>query len=241
MPVRRRKLFITGGVITALLAVLLALAVWYQFFRDDAPARVSIDSAVAAAGATSTTGSQSSAVETLNGTWVLGENSEQFVGYRIGEELASIGTTEAVGRTSAVAGSATIEGQTLTSTTLTADMTSLRSDQSRRDNALRSQSLETSRFPEAIFELTASVALPETLADGDAVSIAATGNLTLHGVTREITLPLDVQRIGDTLVLVGSLDITLADYNIAKPRAPSVVSVEDSGVLELQLYFERAG
>jgi polyisoprenoid-binding protein YceI len=172
---------------------------------------------------------------------VLGENSEQFVGYRIGEELASIGTTEAVGRTSAVAGSATIEGQALTSATLTTDMTSLRSDQSRRDNALRSQALETSRFPQAIVERTSPVALPETLADGDAVSVTATGNLTLHGITWEITLPLTVQCVGDTLVVVGTIDFTLADDDVAKPRTPSVVSVEDGGVLELRLSFERAG
>jgi hypothetical protein len=41
-------------------------------------------------------------------------------------------------------------------------------------------------------------------------------------------------------VVVGSLEIQFADYNIEGPESGLVLSVEDHGIIELQLVFERA-
>lgn len=182
---------------------------------------------------------QTEDVATLSGEWLIAAIDERFVGYRIGEELATIGTTEAVGRTSQVEGSGTIDGMALVAAGFTVDMTTLQSDDSRRDNQLRNQSLETNAFPKASFQLTTPVDLPDDLVEGEPVSITASGDLTLHGVTREVELPLDIQLVNDILVVVGSLDITLSDFDIAAPRAPSVLQVNDYATLEIQLYFAR--
>jgi len=305
MRANRRNVFIAGGVAAALL-VLLGVGIWYQFFRDDAPPRVSLADAVesiatsgtstgtpaiavastsavatatisdptattaetmtaAPAGddgtattiATAETTEETTETETaepgteptvtatiqtasasgLDGSWAVADGTKSFVGYRIGEELATIGTTEAVGRTAAIESSVTITNGTLTAASIIADMTSLESDESRRDNALANQGLETNAFPTATFELTEPVILAESLADGEAASIDATGRLTLHGVTQPVQIPLDVQLTNGVLIVVGSLDITLIDYGIEKPSAPIVASVNDAGVLELQLFL----
>ena len=55
-----------------------------------------------------------------------------------------------------------------------------------------------------------------------------------------MTLPLEAQLVGDNIVVVGSLDIVFADYGVSVPSAPVVLSAEDEGVLELQLFFSRA-
>lgn len=71
------------------------------------------------------------------------------------------------------------------------------------------------------------------------MSVEATRTLTIHGITKTVTMPLDAQLTGDTIVVVGSLDIVFADYGVEVPSAPIVVSAEDNGQLELQLFFSR--
>jgi polyisoprenoid-binding protein YceI len=177
----------------------------------------------------------------LDGTWIIADIDDRFVGYRIGEELVTIGTTEAVGRTSAVEGSGQISNNTLVAAGFSVDMTTLTSDDSRRDNQLRRQSLETNTYPDAQFELTEPLDLPDELLAGQPVSATATGILTLHGVSREVDMPLDMQLVDDILVTVGALEIILADFDIALPRAPSVLSVNDQALMEIQLFFVRDG
>jgi polyisoprenoid-binding protein YceI len=250
--VTRRQKTLTASAALAILIAIVGFGLWYQFFRDDAPPRVSLALAVESiestattsdteSGTTSTPAADTGAASGLDGSWTVTSSTDSFVGYRISEELASIGTTEAVGRTSSVEGTATVEAGTLTSASLSGDMTSLESDESRRDRALEGQSLETGTHPTATFELTEPIVLSDALIAGEATTITATGELTLHGVTQIVQIPLDVQVSNGMLVVVGSLDIALGDYEIAAPQSPSVVSVNDSGVLELQVFLSLAG
>jgi hypothetical protein len=55
-----------------------------------------------------------------------------------------------------------------------------------------------------------------------------------------VTIPLEAQLVSDHVVVVGSLDIVFADYGVSVPSAPVVLSAEDAGVLELQLFFSPA-
>ena len=71
---------------------------------------------------------------------------------------------------------------------------------------------------------------------GDAV-----GDLTIHGTTRPVEIPLEAQLVDGVVVVVGSLDIVFADYGVSVPDAPIVVSAEDHGVIELQLFFTSDG
>ncbi len=58
-------------------------------------------------------------------------------------------------------------------------------------------------------------------------------------MTQTVTFPLEAQLIGDTIVVVGSLDISFADYGVEVPASRIVVSVDDHGLIELQLFFSR--
>lgn len=73
---------------------------------------------------------------TPDGTWTTKEHAGVFVGYEI-KELFGGETVKktAAGKTKLVKGSFGIKGGTLTQGVLTADMTSLQSDESRRDNS----------------------------------------------------------------------------------------------------------
>lgn len=66
------------------------------------------------------------------------------------------------------------------------------------------------------------------------------GDLTIHGVTRPVDFPLTATIQGPNLVVIGQLDVLLADYGIAAPSAPVVASVEDNAILELSLVLARS-
>ena len=165
---------------------------------------------------------------------------ETFVGYRVNEELVNIGTNTAVGRTSAVTGSLAFDGAAITSVEIEADVTRMQSDDSRRDGALESRGLETASFPTASFSLTQPIALDGIPAEGEAIAVDAVGELTVHGVTREVTMPLEGQRAGGFVVVVGSIEISFADYEMEAPRAFIVLAIDDYGLMEFQIVFERS-
>ena len=156
------------------------------------------------------------------------------------EELAGVGAFTAVGRTRGVTGSLTFDGAAITNVEIEADLTRLVSDDSRRDRALGSQGLEINTYPTASFSLTQPIALDAVPAEGDTIAVDAVGELTLHGVTNQVTIPLEGQRTGGFVVVVGSLEIVFADYGMETPSAFIVVSIEDFGLMELQLVFEPA-
>ncbi len=260
----RRRLWIAIGTIAALL-VLAALSIWWFLLRSDAPEAVSLEGAVAsvtssttttttAAGGddsdpsttsaapstTSTTAASAPDEETgIEGTWALLSDGSSFAGYRVEEELGTIGVTTAVGRSTSVTGSLQITGDQVTAVDILVDMTALESDDSRRDGAIRRQALETDTFPEASFVLIAPIDLPASAADGAPFAVDGAGDLTLHGVTQSVTIPLEAQLVEGKIVVVGSLPIAFADYDIEQPRAAIVLSVDDVGVVEFQLVFER--
>jgi polyisoprenoid-binding protein YceI len=168
------------------------------------------------------------------GTFAPGDGS--FVGYRVRETFASIGVTDAVGRTGDVSGSVRVDGERIASAELTADLSTLRSDESRRDEALRGRGIETDRFPTARFTLDDPVAVVP--ADGGSRSATAAGRLELHGVTRPVRVELEAQRSGEGIELVGSVPITFADFSIEPPSVAGFVTVRDEGRMEFRLLLE---
>ena len=110
----------------------------------------------------------------------------------------------------------------------------------RRDGQLRNQGIQTSQFPNATFKLTSPIDFGSVPADGQAVTVNATGDFTLHGVTKSIQIPLQAKRSGDEIVVTGSMTIQFSDYDIQKPNSFAVLSIEDSGIMEFQLLFTKA-
>ena len=174
----------------------------------------------------------------LTGVWQLSEQGESFAGFRVREELVGIGAFTAVGRSTALTASLEFDGSAITAVNVEVDMTALTTDDSRRDRALRGQAIETNRFPTSTFVLAEPIPIESVPAEGETISVTAIGDLTLHGVTQRVEIPLEGQFTGGLVVVVGSLEIAFEDYDISAPRAPIVVSVEDRGIMEFQLVFE---
>jgi polyisoprenoid-binding protein YceI len=157
------RLKVLIGVVSAIVLV-AAAGIWW-FLRDDAPAEVSLAAAVeSVAGADpggDATASGSDAADGIEGSWVVDTATGEFdfesatgtfAGFRIEEELASIGSTTAVGRTGDVTGSITIEGTTLTAASFEVDMTTITTNESGRDDRVQ-EALETADNPTGSFTL----------------------------------------------------------------------------------------
>jgi polyisoprenoid-binding protein YceI len=168
-------------------------------------------------------------------------NPDNFVGYRVTEKLfANISETEATGRTDNVTATMTIDGTTVKDVTVTADLRDLKSDNSFRDGRIRSEGLESDDFPEAKFVLTQPITLSALPSAGETITAQATGEFTLHGVTKTVTIDLEGRWDGKQVQVVGSLPIAFDDYGVSAPSAPAVASVDDHGEMELQLFFDKS-
>ena len=244
---------LVGGLFGLALLAVGGVSVWYFVLRDDGPEAVSTDSALqaledrtatpgsGASGTTPTAGGQTPGAQAteLDGTWTIDQSLGSFVGYRVKEELGGIGGVTAVGRTTGVTGNVTIADNEATAATISADMTALKSQESSRDGQLRNQGIEYGRFPTSEFKL-ASTEIPDGVEDGETASVTLNGSLTLHGVTKEVSMPAEVTLKDGVLVVVGEVEVLFADYAIQKPTAARVVSMEDKGVMEVQLFFKKA-
>ena len=255
----RRWLAIGLAVVAIALVAAGALGFSYLFLRDPAPAAVGLatgsPSATASAEATASQAAGSAAPTStattgggagLDGTWSVdptvgsfADFSGSFVGYRVQEELANVGAATAVGRTPDVTGSLVLEGNTIRSVEIAADLSTLQSDNNVRDGQLRRQALETGTFPEATFVLTAPIELASVPADGAVIAVTAVGDLTIHGQTRSVELPLEARVSGDVVTVTGSTEIVFADYGIAQPQSFMVLSIADTGIIEVQLQMTR--
>lgn len=230
----------------AVVLVAAAALVWYFLIRDDAPPAFDIDDAASALddepapGTTDDTVAdpEDSPANDLDGSWVISAGSGSEAGFRVDEELASIGAATAVGRTENVEGNLTIDGTTVSDVEVAVDLASLETDDSRRDNRMR-DALAVEEFPTATFVLTDPIVLDEIPAEGDTISVTASGEMTIKGVTNPVDVTLDARLVDETLVVVGSLPVFFADYGVEAPTSPIALSVEDNGVVEFQVFFQR--
>lgn len=183
----------------------------------------------------------------VDGEWIVDDEigsfdfetaSGSFAGFRVDEEL-TVGAVVAVGRTGGVTGSLTIDGGALVAAEINVDMTTIVSNDSRREGAIRG-AVGASSHPTATFVLVAPVPLPEGLADGEVVSVEAAGDLTVNGVTSPVMFTIDALVRDDGLgVVTGSAEIVFADFDVTAPSAPIVVSVDDEGIVEFQLIVAK--
>jgi polyisoprenoid-binding protein YceI len=236
---RTGKLVIVGVVV-----LVLALGGGYLLFAartSDSPPPAALDPVPTTASGEATGTSQADGTATPDGTWRVSDDGRSFVGYRVREQLASLGSpNEAVGRSNAVTGTMEVAGDTVEQVRIEADLTQLTSDEGRRDNAIRQRGLESARYPTATLELAEPIQLASTPVQGQDIRGQGTGRLTVHGVTREVDLDLTGRWSGSTIQVVGQLPVKMTDYHIEPPRFGPVVSIEDSLAVDFSLVFERA-
>jgi polyisoprenoid-binding protein YceI len=201
-----------------------------------AAASAATTSATTAAPATSEATGGATATDSVDGTWTATAASQ--LGYRVKEVLFGQ-STEAVGRTNSVTGQLTISGTTVSAASFTVQVATIKSDESQRDSQFTGRIMNTSTFPTATFTLTTPVDFGTLPPDKTEITVKATGDLTLHGVTKSVTVSMTARRNGANIEVSGSVPIVFADWSIPNP-SNGAASTEDNGLIEFLLVFAKS-
>ena len=233
-----RRLKVTG-IVVAVVAVALVAGPWVyiNLVREPAPERL-LDEAttgtVATSDTTESSGAPATSLDDPSGTWQVTNTSQ--VGYRVDEVLFGQKVT-AVGRTNAVTGSLVIDDGVVASGQFVVDMTTVKSDEPKRDAQFESRIMDVINYPTATFVLTSPITLASTSTTSSTMN-TATGELTLRGTTKPVSVSV-VSEVRDGRIMVtGEFTVIFSEWGIPNPSIPGI-STEDFGLLEFQLVLER--
>jgi polyisoprenoid-binding protein YceI len=162
--------------------------------------------------------------------------------YRVREQLLHHDLpNDAVGKTTAITGTISVapNGAVDTSASkITIDVTSLKSDQERRDGYVQHRTLETAQYPNVTFVPTSVSGVKLPLGEAEQ-SFDIGGQLTVHGVTRPTVWHVKAKSSGNDVTGSGWTQFTFADVQLAQPRVPVLLSVADTIKLEYDFHFVR--
>ncbi|MFI5906012.1 YceI family protein [Dactylosporangium sp. NPDC051541] len=216
---RRRWLRWTLAVVVALV-VLLAGAVVAAVKLQPVPPPLALPASAAAP------------VGGVDGSYAAASGS--LAGFRIQQTVLGL-TSDVVGRTGDISGTATVASGQVTAATFRIGLLALTSGDGKRAPQF-DISLDTEHHPDATVTLTQPVAL-----DSATRSATATGTLTLHGITRPVTVRVSIRQDGTALDVAGSTPVTFADYELLSPQGYGPFgSLADHGTAEFLFILRRA-
>ena len=135
--------------------------------------------------------------------------------------------TGAIAADPAKPGAATVE--------VTVDMSSLDTGNSLRNREMRELYLETKQHPTCSFK-SASVVAPESITANQPADIKVTGDFTLHGVTKRMTIPVRVVLIPDGRIhATSTFNVHMPDFGINVPNN-ILVTVNNDVPVRLDLW-----
>jgi hypothetical protein len=239
--VRKRVLVAASAAVAAL--ALIAGGAYIYFFSGlrSSPAQLGLTAATA-----SPTSSPATLSAGLVGKWTVASGS--VVGYRVQELF--VGQTskhEAVARTSTVSGGLSVSGDSsgylVSALTFIAGLAGLHSvdqvagrDVSQRDGIVARQ-LDIQQFPTATFT-TVSAMVPGAVTSGT-VDVTVAGNLTIHGVTKDVTAKAKAQVVGNRIEIAGSISIDMTNYQVPPPQLP-FTAVDSAVTIEFDVFMTKA-
>lgn len=175
---------------------------------------------------------RSAKVEILEGT---------VARYKVREQLAGISfPSDAVGTTTAITGTIVINPDAtidLTQSKITVDLKTIKSDQSMRDGYVQNNTLEVAKFPTLTFVPRRVVGLK--LPPASQAGFQLIGDMTLHGVTKEITWNVVSTFGNDAVAGRATTSFTFDTFNLKKPSLARLLSVDDRIELEIEFRSKR--
>jgi polyisoprenoid-binding protein YceI len=225
----------TGALVAGVLLAVAAAGGWWVFIREDAKLATnapSIPSELVVPSA-----SPIAAGDTLSFA-VIAEQSE--AAYFVSEELARLSVpSTAKGSTKAVEGvfHLAAEGWELDPSrrsAFTVDVTTLKSDEDRRDNRVQ-DALQTSAYPRATFTVTSISGVDATIPQPEEHTFTMTGVLDLRGVKKDVTWDVKARRDQNVITALATTTFLFADFGIPIPNIAGFVSVEDDVTIQVTI------
>ena len=118
---------------------------------------------------------------------------------------------------------------------ITVDLRTLKTDSSRRDNAIRGRFLESDKYPLATFVLKQVAGVPQSYQEGTEVTVVLEGELTVREITKPVSWQGTAKLEGSTLTgKVGTSELKYADFGIPQITI-RILAVEDWFKLDMEL------
>jgi polyisoprenoid-binding protein YceI len=161
--------------------------------------------------------------------------------YRVREQLVGRDLpNDVIGATQDVSGRLFVEpdGTVIRdSSKIVVQVATLKTDQTRRDNYLRRNTLETAKYPTVDVVPQTFSGITSPIAPGTSREFSLVANVTIHGVTRPTTWQVTARAEGKDVVGTAKTAFTFKDFNLEQPRVPIVLSVADTVRLEYDFRF----
>jgi polyisoprenoid-binding protein YceI len=124
---------------------------------------------------------------------------------------------------------------TSASVNLTVNVDSLDTGVGLRNKEMRERYLQTPKFPDATFK-SVSIEGPASIAANAPADLKITGDFTLHGVTKRLTIPVRVVLIPDGRIHATSqFNVHMPDFGIDVPKNV-LVTVNDDVPVRLDIW-----
>jgi len=139
----------------------------------------------------------------------------------------------AIGRTKGVAGDVRVDFANPANSqigTIVIDVSQLTSDEGRRDNYIRNNGLQSSKYPQATFKPTKVEGLPASVKPGDQLTLKVTGDLTVKQTTKPVTFDVTLTAGQDKVTGTAAAEILLSDFG-AGPIQLAMLQTEDKAKL----------
>jgi hypothetical protein len=161
-----------------------------------------------------------------------------LVTVRVREQLAGFtAMSDAVLTTNAISGvvGLTRDGRITNDTLLRVDLSKLASDEVRRDNYIKQQTLDVSRYPNAELAVVGTRGLPNPLPPSGEWTFILVSSMTVRGTTHEVNWDVTGQRVGRELRATARTTVRFGDFGLERPSVAAVLSVTDEIRLEVLL------
>ena len=89
-----------------------------------------------------------------------------------------------------------------------------------------------------MFTSTDAQGLPETYTEGQDVNFKLTGDMTIHDVTKPVTLDVTGKLVGDTIS--ATTQILMKDFGIDPPSIAGMLTVKDGVTIKLNFTAKEA-
>jgi len=178
--------------------------------------------------------------------------AESRASYRVDEEFLEdslsklgieAGQKDVVGSTHAVEGQIELNlgdlSAPLGENSFSVDLSTLESDQDRRDKYIRENGPNFSRFPMATFTATSLSGLPESYKEGEEIQFQVSGDLTVHEVTVPTTFDATAKVEGDTLTGVLTTRGLISNFGIVPPDFARTLTVADDFGIQVEFTANR--
>lgn len=158
----------------------------------------------------------------------------------LGKEL---GFFEAIGTTNSLDGEfqLRIDGSSIgvEGGQFTVDLSTLTSDESRRDQRIRERHLESNRFPIATFVITGVEDFPAAYSEGEEITFKLLGEMTIREITNEAVLTTTAVLQDNMISGTAFTDIMMVDYGFDPPVIGGFLEALDPAHVEIEFTAEE--